>query len=414
MDGRTNTVTLNVFDTETLYNRLVNEAGRELESVSNSANKTIKGQLYAIRKSISDFNAIIHSIDEVRSNVGTTQNDMESVVIETRQSSRELAEVTLKMGELEKQFVAIDDLLKQINAIADQTNLLALNATIEAARAGESGKGFAVVATEVKELSKTTKKANEEIQGTLIHIGDSIKSLSSSVESSSSKMNSTESSVLTTKDRMATIHHMTKEFHTMIHQSLNTFNDLDQCSTQVENEVTELNTIGSTVRYLVELMSMKGLLRELGNPLDRLEPLAQKSSYYNEERFSANEREYILKENEILISATDKRGVINFANNLFYKVAEYEFGSLVNKPHNCIRHPDMPKAVFADLWETIKNGDIWQGFVQNRGKNGLIYWVRAIVFPCYERGELKGYLSLRVKPEQEDIERAKAIYRRLE
>ncbi|MCB1185145.1 hypothetical protein KDM41_17130, partial [bacterium] len=75
--------------------------------------------------------------------------------------------------------------------------------------------------------------------------------------------------------------------------------------------------------------------------------------------------------------------------------------------------PDMPKTAFADLWATIRSGKMWQGFVLNRGAHGRVYWVRAMVFPCYRGRNLEGYISVRTKPSRADIERAIAAYRRL-
>ena len=103
------------------------------------------------------------------------------MVQETGQVSGQLTSVSEKMNELESNFGSIDKLLKTIDHIADRTKLLALNATIEAATAGEAGRGFAVVANEVKELSRTTKTANEEIQTTLTAIGLAINELSATV-----------------------------------------------------------------------------------------------------------------------------------------------------------------------------------------------------------------------------------------
>jgi len=162
---------------------------------------------------------------------------------------------------------------------------------------------------------------------------------------------------------------------------------------------------------LLELMAMQGVVCESMNPLERLLPLVEASSFRAPDRFTRPEQEYVMREDDILISATDTRGVITFANNCFYRVAEYEPGELVGQPHNVIRHPDMPRAAFADLWNTINSGKLWQGYVANRTKSGGVYWVKANVFPCYERGQIVGYLSIRTKPEAEFVRKAKDAYR---
>ena len=136
--------------------------------------------------------------------------------------------------------------------------------------------------------------------------------------------------------------------------------------------------------------------------------------FVDKNRFTAKEQEYTLTDKDILISSTDTRGVITFANQKFYEIAQYPMGALMGKPHNIIRHPDMPKTAFADLWNVIKSGKLWQGYVCNIGYHGRIYWVKATAFPCYSNGQIVGYLSVREKAEPEMIEKAKAAYRLVE
>ncbi len=109
-----------------------------------------------------------------------------------------------------------------------------------------------------------------------------------------------------------------------------------------------------------------------------------------------------------LISQTDTRGVIQYANPRFCEVSGYTFEELVGKPHNIVRHPDMPKEVFKDLWETLKAGKIWQGEIKNRRKDGSHYWVLATVGPIFDdKGEIRSYMSMRVDiTVQKDLEAA--------
>ena len=161
-------------------------------------------------------------------------------------------------------------------------------------------------------------------------------------------------------------------------------------------------------------MKFNNLINQGIDPIDRLKPAVDASDYTNNSRFSEREEEYRMTENDILISATDTKGIITFANNQFYSVAQYGNGELVGKPHNIIRHPDMPKTAFKDLWETIKAGKIWEGFVKNRGRLGRIYWVKAIVFPCFnENRVIQGYISIRLRPTDKEIERAQEAYKKL-
>ena len=100
-----------------------------------------------------------------------------------------------------------------------------------------------------------------------------------------------------------------------------------------------------------------------------------------------------------LVSTTDLRGVITYANPAFCRIAGYHVDELVGHNHNLVRHPDMPKAAFADLWDRLKEGNPWRGMVKNRCKDGRYYWVDAYVTPIYEHGKISGYQSVRCKPD---------------
>ncbi len=125
-------------------------------------------------------------------------------------------------------------------------------------------------------------------------------------------------------------------------------------------------------------------------------------------------QETILRDDAFLVSETDAKGVIQFANDDFCKVAEYCVEELIGKPHNVVRHPDMPKAAFKDLWETVKRGEVWTGYVKNATKSGGYYWVYATVFPFESCDGGQGYLSCRRKASQEEINKAQALYKTLQ
>src|SRR5690606_28648543 len=99
-----------------------------------------------------------------------------------------------------------------------------------------------------------------------------------------------------------------------------------------------------------------------------------------------------------------------YANPAFIEVSGFTRDELIGKPHNIIRHPDMPPAAFADLWKTLKEGKPWLGVVKNRRKDGGFYWVLANAYPVIENGEVTGYASVRVKPSDEQIRAADAFY----
>ncbi len=399
------------FDEESLRNTLIQAAGKKLSFVADSSAKSVNAQIQAIRQSSADFENILERMGFVQTNIEQIYVNVGTMVEEAESSSDELEHVNKKMSALEKHFTAISGLVKTVSEIADQTKLLALNATIEAARAGEAGKGFAVVASEVKELSSTTKAANQEISVTLDKIGEAITDLSQSVALSVNRMQSSISAVAVTRKNALTIQQETNQFSKLLQTSCNNFRKLNESSIEVENETREVNTIGKTFSYLLEMMAMQENAFVTVDPLERLLPVVESSDFCDPERFAHCEREYVLREDDILISATDTLGKITFANNCFYEVAEYEPGELVGEPHNVIRHPDMPKTAFADLWAVIKTGRPWQGYVANQSRSGRTYWVKANVFPCFENKQIVGYLSIRTKPDRVAIEQAIEAYR---
>lgn len=116
----------------------------------------------------------------------------------------------------------------------------------------------------------------------------------------------------------------------------------------------------------------------------------------------------------MIVSETDSKGIIIYANQDFCKIAGYTKDELIGKPHNYVRHPDMPKAAFKDLWETIQAGKVWNGIVKNRTKNGGYYWVNATAFPSKDAKDNLRYISVRVKPTDEEIKSAEALYKTLD
>jgi len=120
-----------------------------------------------------------------------------------------------------------------------------------------------------------------------------------------------------------------------------------------------------------------------------------------------------LKDDDELVSATDKKGRITFCNETFTRIAGFEAEELLRKAHNIIRHADMPPAAFQMLWDQLKQGEPWMGIVKNRCKNGDHYWVDAYVAPLKDGGLITGYESVRVKAAPEVIARAEKAYQRI-
>ena len=119
-------------------------------------------------------------------------------------------------------------------------------------------------------------------------------------------------------------------------------------------------------------------------------------------------------QNRPIISKTDLKGVITYVNTPFCKLAGYSKEELKGKPHNIIRHPDMPKSVFKQLWDTIEKNQKWRGFVKNLRKDGKYYWVEAFIEPIFdENGNKIGYISVRKPVSEEDKKKYENIYKEM-
>lgn len=106
-------------------------------------------------------------------------------------------------------------------------------------------------------------------------------------------------------------------------------------------------------------------------------------------------------EGEVIISRTDLSGKITYVNETFAKISGYSADELIGEPHNILRHPDMPKSVFKDLWEKISVGESWSGYVKNMRKDRGYYWVFAEISGVYKDGKLVEYKSIRSPVERE-------------
>ena len=121
-----------------------------------------------------------------------------------------------------------------------------------------------------------------------------------------------------------------------------------------------------------------------------------------------------ISENELIVTKTDLRGCITYANTVFIRISGYSEDELLGHPHNCIRHPYMPRAVFRLLWETIHMGSEFFGYVMNLSKNGDHYWVFAHVTPNFDSSRaIVGYHSSRRFARRRAIDAVVPIYQRL-
>ena len=121
------------------------------------------------------------------------------------------------------------------------------------------------------------------------------------------------------------------------------------------------------------------------------------------------QKNYPVRNDCAIISHTDEKGMITYVNDDFVDYAGFTRQELIGKPHNVIRHPDMPQEAYRDMWATLKQGKAWQGIVKNRRKNGDHYWVKATATPRPEGG----YMSVRLKATDEEIRSAEELYRQI-
>jgi PAS domain S-box-containing protein len=126
------------------------------------------------------------------------------------------------------------------------------------------------------------------------------------------------------------------------------------------------------------------------------------------------DHERTFAEDEIIVSKTDRKGWITYANAVFMKVALYDENELLAQPHSIVRHPDMPRCVFKLLWDRIESGKEIFAYVKNLAKDGSYYWVFAHVTPTFDAdGGITGYHSNRRKPDREQLGAVEPLYRQL-
>lgn len=136
------------------------------------------------------------------------------------------------------------------------------------------------------------------------------------------------------------------------------------------------------------------------------------SSKFTREQLTGTERTF--DPDEFIVSKTDLKGRITYANRVFLKVAGYEEQEVLGQPHSMVRHPDMPRSVFQLLWDRITAGKEVFAYVLNTAKNGDHYWVFAHVTPSFdEDGKINGYHSNRRLPKPGPLEVIKPFYRQL-
>ncbi len=135
---------------------------------------------------------------------------------------------------------------------------------------------------------------------------------------------------------------------------------------------------------------------------------------YNKRGIEPKSIESPFELDELFFSITDPKGIILTGNDIFQRVAKMDRHELIGKPHNIIRHPDMPRVVFKAVWDTIKAGKPFVGYVKNMAKDGSYYWVLAAIYPVTdEEGNIVRYISIRLKPSSQIFELIPTLYKQI-
>jgi len=115
-----------------------------------------------------------------------------------------------------------------------------------------------------------------------------------------------------------------------------------------------------------------------------------------------------------LLSETNGKGIVQYASDSFLKIANMTKEDLIGQPHNVVRHQDMPRAAFKSLWDDVQAKGFWTGYVKNQRKGGGFYWVYATVLRSIDKAGNTRYVSIRVKPSREDIQKVQELYATLD
>jgi len=128
---------------------------------------------------------------------------------------------------------------------------------------------------------------------------------------------------------------------------------------------------------------------------------------------SKDSQEWFFSSDQYILSETDEKGIIIYANEIFCEIAGYTIDELMGEPHNIVRHPDMPRIAFKGLWDDLQEKGFWTGIVKNRRKDGGYYWVHATALrKVHPNGDIT-YLSVRRVPDRAEVEACIPLYAEL-
>ncbi|SDZ93583.1 aerotaxis receptor [Thiothrix caldifontis] len=149
---------------------------------------------------------------------------------------------------------------------------------------------------------------------------------------------------------------------------------------------------------------------------DVLEPYTEHVlDYYDgtSRRVLVKDEEIPFPEGKLIVSRTDLQGIITHCNHAFVEMSGYTEAELIGQPHYILRHPDMPKAIFKEAWETVAQGNKWHGYVKNLCKDGCYYWVYATIILNVREGKAVSCTSVRRKPSRTQVDACIAHYAQL-
>ncbi len=124
-------------------------------------------------------------------------------------------------------------------------------------------------------------------------------------------------------------------------------------------------------------------------------------------------QEWYFPQASYILSETDAKGMILYANDLFCEIVGYTIDELLGKPHNIVRHPDMPRVAFKGLWDDVQSKGFWNGTVKNLRKDGGYYWVDATVLRKTNSDGSITYLSIRRVPNRTTVDECTVLYAKL-
>jgi len=141
-------------------------------------------------------------------------------------------------------------------------------------------------------------------------------------------------------------------------------------------------------------------------------PLIIENTITHEKIYKSNPvDEEVIFDGGVMITETDTRGIITYANRKFREMTGFSKKELIGSPHSINRHPDMPKGAFRAMWKTISSNKIWRGYVKNMRKDGKFYWVLVYIQPKYnEKNQIIGYVAGRKIAYPEAIREASELY----